>query len=236
MRIQAMRSAHRVAAVAGFADPYTTSWPATENPISQGGGIWTQGGTTGLDWQDIQSEAGSPGTVYSTATAGDGAHFNDCVGLIQGRFNPVRHYIRAIYRRDAGYTPPNGQEVELLLGGTIIANSIKLYELDILFGGPDLARWNGPIDSFADMKANITSGGVGGPLSDGDDVRGEFTIVAGNPSISMFVNTAPYVTFVDTSGGKIVSGSPGIGFFARAGSGLDLKKVAWRNIEMGSLP
>src|SRR5712671_1203513 len=95
--------------------PFPTTWPATEDPVSQGS-IWTQGGEVGLDWQNTKSVGGTPGTALATATS---AGFNDCLSAVQGRFSSTKHYSQATINLVAGYTPPSSHEVGVWVGMTI---------------------------------------------------------------------------------------------------------------------
>jgi hypothetical protein len=49
----------------GINGSYSTTFPLTENPISEGGS-WTNGGATGLDWANVQTPAFPSAPVLST--------------------------------------------------------------------------------------------------------------------------------------------------------------------------
>jgi len=68
-----LRVAHKVRRKAGtgWYPPYITSFPLTENPISEGG-KWINGLTTGLDWSDVRTVSG---IAYNDQTKD--AHYND---------------------------------------------------------------------------------------------------------------------------------------------------------------
>ena len=61
------------------AQSYTTNFPATENPISQGG-KWTNGLATGFDWGNVQTTGGA---AYGT-TISVGPPYNDSIATIKG--------------------------------------------------------------------------------------------------------------------------------------------------------
>src|SRR5215467_16221110 len=60
---------------------YTTSFPLTENPISEGG-LWTNGKTAGLDWSDVRT---TPGLAFGTETGA--TDFNDSIATLAGSWN-----------------------------------------------------------------------------------------------------------------------------------------------------
>jgi hypothetical protein len=214
-------------------DPYTTTFSATENPISEGG-LWTQGGTVGgASWQNMLSEGGSPGTAYG---AGPTAAYEDCIAAVQGVFSPTQHFVEITIRKDGGYSPGGAHEVEAHVGCTISANSVQTYE--VLFpigGGILLVRWNGPSESFDLEALGVTSGSLSHNADDGDVWRIEFDSTSGSPIITGKENGVTRFVATDTSVGKITSGSPGIAAFARADGALDMKKFAIKGVTMGSL-
>src|SRR5438445_9866419 len=53
-----------------LAQSYTTSFPGTENPISESGN-WINGGTTGLDWGNVQTTAAKAFGVSLPSQFGD---------------------------------------------------------------------------------------------------------------------------------------------------------------------
>jgi hypothetical protein len=63
-------SATTQASGGGINGSYSTTFPLTENPISEGGS-WTNGGATGLGWANVQTTPGlSFGTGSRQATSG----------------------------------------------------------------------------------------------------------------------------------------------------------------------
>ena len=55
-----------VASVSALAGPYSTSFPLTETPISEGGN-WINGQTVGLDWKNVNTK---PGLAYGADASG----------------------------------------------------------------------------------------------------------------------------------------------------------------------
>src|SRR5215813_11451279 len=54
----------------GINGSYSTTFPLTENPISEGGS-WTNGGATGLDWANVQT---TPGLSFGTGPVNAGTY------------------------------------------------------------------------------------------------------------------------------------------------------------------
>lgn len=211
---------------------YSTNFNLTENAISDGG-VWTVGDNSGLNpTTGPRSTGGSPGVAF--AHAADGI---DYLGTIQGRFSGTKHFAQFTVKRSVGYAPPNTQEIELLVGFTLANGVASGYELDCWFGGSTIqpVRWNNGASSNYDFGAVRTvSGSWPGVLSDGDVVRAVFDSTSGSPVITIFVNSVLRIVFTDTSAGKILSGSPGMGFFVRQGSGVNLTAYAVKGFAAGS--
>jgi hypothetical protein len=137
-------------------------------------------------------------------------------------------------RQVVGYTPPSTQEVECLVGFTIAAHSAKGYEMDIGFGlNVQPVRWNGALNDF-DTTVFTTLSGATFSLVDGDVLKTVYDSTSGSPVITMFLNGAQQWQVTDTTIGKILSGSPGMGFFARPGAGLDMTKYCNQGYDAGN--
>ena len=54
--------AAQAAPASAVLDPYTTNFPLTANPISEGG-AWLSGKAAGLDWTDVRT---TPGKAFGT--------------------------------------------------------------------------------------------------------------------------------------------------------------------------
>ena len=63
-----------------WARTYSTSFPLTENPISEGG-KWVNGGATGLDWTNIRTTANVK--AYGTSS-GIAPGYDDSTAVLQG--------------------------------------------------------------------------------------------------------------------------------------------------------
>lgn len=133
---------------------YSTSFPATENPISEGG-IWLNGLTDGLDWNDIQTV---PGKAYAatldTAPGGD----SDDICVLKPAFFActANQFSQATVFRNGGYSPSGSHEISLLVRFAISAHSAAGYEWYVnQNGGSSIVRWNGAHSSF-DIIASPT--------------------------------------------------------------------------------
>jgi hypothetical protein len=210
------------------ADPYTTTFPLTENPISEGG-IWTLGGTTGRDWQDMRS---SGGIAYGVGPSDQ--TYNDNLAFLQGHFSSNRHFAEGTVHKEA-YSPPSTHEILLHVGGTVGPNSLPSYEMLWNYGGStQFVRYDGPSGQFQFSGFTTLVGGAFS-VSHGDVVRAEFDSTSGSPVINMYRNNVLMWSVTDTTAGKIMNGNPGIGAFFRSGAGLDATKYAWAAFRAGSL-
>lgn len=214
---------------------YDTQFPSTENPINEVG-FWRNGGTDALDWKDCQSVAGSPGYIHGTAAS---PGYDDCVAVGRG-FHPQAHWVEGTVRRTTPYTPPDTQEIQLALGITLGPNFLSLYEFLFSFGGGmQIVRWNGSLGNITfNGDPTWTNTPVGSGYSnvvDGDVLYAEFDSRSGSPILTCKVNGSTVYTVTDTNAAKLTTGQPGVMFFARAGTGLDMTKYCFKRVRMGSL-
>ncbi len=186
---------------------YSTSFSATENPISEGG-KWTNGGAVGLDWQDVRTTAGTPNKAYGSGTS---SGYNDCVAILSGF--PANQSVEATVYREVGYTPPDSHEIELLLRFQLSAHVARGYEIDFSFPGTlvQAMRWNGAIGDFTDIGGSGT-----GPSAfvTGDIIKAQ---MVGN-TITVYQNGSLVWTATDST---YSDGNPGVGLFIRPGGTPD---------------
>ena len=206
---------------------YTTNFPASENPISEGGN-WITGKTAGLDWNNPQT---APGKAYAAVRSGLGAsRYDDSIATLNTAFTASQFAEASVYRA-AGYSPGNaGHEVELLLHFQITAHNARGYE--ILWGHSGylaIVRWNG---GLGDYTALYDSGLPGiGVSVDGDVLRAEIN----NNVIKVYKNGA-LMAAVDTTsqGGPVWSdGQPGLAFWPVDSSTVEL--FGWKSFQAGNL-
>jgi hypothetical protein len=189
---------------------YTTTFPATEDPISEKG-RWIGGKNTGLDWADFQSTSGLAFGKQSGTSPG---LYDDSIALLTGAWGPeqtVEARVRTINQDDSIF-----EELELRLRSTITANSSTGYE--VLFSARSSAnayvqivRWNGP---FADFTLINGAGGTTVALHDGDTIKA--TIV--DSAITAYINGVQKLQVTD---GTFATGNPGIGAYLQNAAGVN---------------
>jgi hypothetical protein len=233
--------------------PYSTTFPLTEAPISEGG-IYTLGGTHGLLWQDPQSTGGTPGIAYVNGTSPGQA--TDNLAIIKGKFSPRRHFTRFTVKRQGGYAPANSHEIEGLVGMDITQNNARGYEWDFGLGqNVIVVRWNGGLDDYTvlgDANGNLANGkgwtdtpsgsGVIGGLNDGDDVYISYIVTFSVPlsrhvpTMVMYRNGTQVYSVSDTSDFAWSWGSPGFGCFARPDASLVKANYGIKAFSVGNEP
>jgi hypothetical protein len=197
---------------------YSTNFPATENPISQGG-MWINGKAAGLDWNNVQT---TPGKAFAAAFVGG---YDDPIAVLNTAFT-ANQYVQGTVYRAPGYSPTTNHEIELLLRFRITPDSARGYEILWGHGGElNIVRWNGPYGSYTPLLGTI--GPNIGAAVDGDVLRGE---VMGNV-VRVYKNG----TLVATSpaDNTFTDGQPGIGFWPRPGA--TLQNFGWKSFSAGSL-
>jgi hypothetical protein len=184
------------AKAAGIGQSYSTSFPASEKPLSERG-CWINGKTVGLDWADVET---SPGMAFGKDLP---TQYADPTAVLSGTWGPDQE-AEARIRVEK---PMSGccREVELRLRTTISPHSITGYEIMCSVASTDsyltIARWNGPLNDFT----YIGNAKIG--CADGDVLKA--TILGDR--ITVYRNS---VEVVETKDSQFPSGgSPGIGFW-----------------------
>ena len=186
-----------------IAATYTTNFPLTENPISEGG-HWINGLTNGLDWADV---ATTPGRAFGTQT-GIGLNYADSTALLTGSWGPTQTVQAVVYISSVDST--TFEEVELRLRSSLSAHSCTGYEV-IFSVKPDnpycqIVRWNGPLGDFTLLDARSVG------VVDGDVVKA----TAVGSTITCYINNTAIFSVNDTT---YPSGNPGMGFYLQDGLG-----------------
>jgi hypothetical protein len=188
---------------AGGNQSYTTNFPLTENPISENG-HWINGGTTGLDWGNVQT---TPGLAFGTVVS-LGPPYNDSTAVLTGTWGSDQ-----TAQAKVRIAKPNSnifEEVELRLRTTIAAHSITGYEFNFRCTSDgsqyvQIVRWNGKLNDFTYVNA------VTGPgLHDGDVIKA----TAVGSTLTSYINGVQQVQGTDAT---FPSGSPGVGFYNQGG-------------------
>lgn len=231
--------------------PLPTTWPATENPIAQGSpSSWVQGGADGVDWHNIQSTGGSPGSAYSAAFVTTPGGFDDCIAHLHPRYGistASKCFVEWTYLRPGAgaYTPPGSQEAYPAFF-VITAHSAKGYEFTVPYGDPagafsngvDPVRWNGALGDFTDNGSTPFITLISGSsfiLQNGDVFRVELDPTGANPVFTLYLNAVQQWKFSDSSAGKITSILyPAQGNFVQSGTGADLTKTGNSRFNAGN--
>jgi hypothetical protein len=188
---------------AGPAPPatsYTTLFPLTEDPISEGG-LWVCGGAVGGDWTNPETTPGRcfGSTIVSTT--------DDDIACLTTSFH-ANQYAQGTVFRQVGYTAPSSHESELLLRFAISSGVARGYEVTWGFEGlVQIVRWNGSLGDFTVLNAGVDVG----PAVTGDVLRAGMI----GSDITVFLNDESIATANDSTW---TDGQPGLGFFPRTGA------------------
>jgi len=179
---------------------YSTTFPATENPICQnagGGCVWTNGGKTGIDWGDVQTK------LNLAFGASEPSQYGDPSAALTGTWTGDQTAQATVF---VGSTPTNCcHEVELRLRMTISSHLATGYEIicSVVPSSPyfQIVRWNGALGDFT--YVNTTGNGY---CAKGDVLK---ATISGS-TITVFKNGAQVLQGTD---GTFSTGSPGLGFY-----------------------
>jgi len=175
---------------------YTTAFPLSENPISEGGN-WINGQADGLDWHDVST---TPGLAIGHQS---GSSYTDGTALLTGAWGPtqtVEAVVHTVNPKESCY-----QEVEMRLRSSLTAHSCTGYEISFKATKSASAyliivRWNGPVGDFTYLK---NSSGAQYGIVDGDTVK---ATIVGNV-ITAYLNGVAVGTATDAT---YTTGSPGM--------------------------
>lgn len=193
---------------------YTTDFPGTEDPLSEGGNF-VNGGDVGLDWHNMQSAAhkcwGQQNQSAPTGTTRDGT------ALLTGLWSPNQAAQATTYV--TALTNTSFPEVELRLRSSMSANVNIGYEVawSCLTGASPyfiIVRWNGPIGHFDYI---FNDSGLGWGTVDGDVLSAS---IVGNIIIAKKNGITIKTVDVSSIGGTVwSSGNPGLGHNAEETGG-----------------
>lgn len=214
---------------------YSTTFPATENPMVDDGG-WKQGATDGGLWTNIRTAGGTPGIASATMFQFVGGAYNDSLAC-RAVWNGADYTIQATCRNNGGTTA--GLENELLGRMSITNGNVTGYECDIVSqNGPvpnvNLVRLNpGGNTGGSGVNYDVIATGVAvGTINEGDVWKFIFTgtlcaIKCNNVLIPLTLNgwgggisTTSFNLqgFASAIGGAYRStGAPGFGFWNQSG-------------------
>jgi hypothetical protein len=168
------------------------------------------GKSVGLDWSNVVTEAGNPGTAYGTESGAGG--YTDSTALLTGSWSAnqtVEATVR-VFTQDQS----TNEEVELRLRSSLSAHWCTGYEVNwsVKSGNPymGIVRWNGPLANFTGLA------GVNGIYAKDGDVIKATNI--GN-TITAYKNGVQIIQATDST---YPSGNPGIGLNLYGSRGSDL--------------
>jgi len=227
------------------APSYTTNFPATENPISQGG-KWLNGKKNGIVFNDMQT---TPGLAFGTAVSPSGCpqtptDCTDNTAVLTGSWSADQMAQGTVHT--VNQTTGDGcttfecgtiyEEVELRLRTTITANSITGYEINFRCTSngsqyQQIGKWLGPVGQFAAVGNAVQGPG----LHNGDVVK---ATIVGN-LITVYINGVQVNQATDSTFPS--GGSPGIGTFEinRGGATTTLSDFGFTSFtaaELGNTP
>lgn len=186
---------------------YHTTFPLTENPISEGG-IWINGAATGIDWKNAQTTTNK---VFGTQVGNEScpSNCNDTTAVLTGSWGATQTAQATIYST-GGLTAFS--EVELRLRTTITANSITGYEFicSVIPGNQyaQIVRWNGTLGNFTLLNSTGTG------CASGDILKA----TASGSTLTIYKNGSTIFSLTDAT---YTTGSPGVGFFLNGQTGVD---------------
>lgn len=200
-------AAHRSRGVAAVLPVITTTFAATENPISESG-RWVQNDVLQTVVKTVN------GSAYGTQSGGANAPYDDSEAEIAGFGN--NYEVEGIIVKAAGLDSVN-REVEILLrwSGNNVLRSTAFgdthsngYEIAVQHEGAymNLGRFKG-----ANLAGPIS--GFGTPVT-GDKFRARIE----GQRIRVWWNDVLQIDYTDNDSQlKVTTGNPGIGFFINAG-------------------
>ena len=196
---------------------YTTHFPSTENPLSEGGN-WVDGKTYGLDWSDMRTTGGSPGLVWGTQTGNEIPPLNyaDSTALLTGSWGASQTAQVTVHSTNTQTDPDTWEEVEIRLRSSMSAHHCVGYEVCCELAPHDyiqLIAWIGPTYNDWSVIGYFPQGRM---IHDGDVIKAS---IVGNV-VTLWVNGVSVGSVTDPDN-LFPSGNPGMGFYIANATGLD---------------
>jgi hypothetical protein len=187
---------------------YSTNFPLTENPISEGG-RWINGASTGLDWKNCRT---MPGRAFGTQAGATPPPYDDSTCVLSGTWGREQSVEATVVVA----SPTGSQEVELRLLTTITAHRIVGYEVMFsVTNNPyvEIMRWDGGTTLPAFHSVQF---GYGPQLQTGYRIKA--TVTAAGLFKAYVDSGSGYVLIIQGTDTTYTTGAPGIGFY-NVGSG-----------------
>jgi hypothetical protein len=193
-----------VTATNGIQRTYATSFPLTENPISEQGNWIVSGG----DFASVRTISGLAfGTQTGTRTAP--GKYDDSTALLTGSWG-TDQFVQIVVHYDGAPTDSDYDEVEIRLRSAISEKSNTGYEINCRVGRPGMEGYiqvgkiNGPIGDFSGSFDERY--GIDYACHDGDVLTA--TIVG--TTLTAYINARQVLQANDST---YSAGAPGIGFY-----------------------
>jgi len=203
---------------------YSTSFPLTENPMSEGG-MWFSNGTNRTRCRT------SGGICFGTMASTSQPPFDDSYAGLTGTWGPDTEIIMTIFKG----SPFGIEEIEaqFRVSDSVGSGNVYMYEVNLAHDGQycNFGRWTGPNSSITDFVGLAPDGGTGiqfsvpGGVHNGDLFKATMVGNALNAYINYndgngyhLINTSgPVLDTAGAGGGAVLtSGAPGIGFYVEA--------------------
>lgn len=188
---------------------YSTSFPATENPISEGS-KWTNGAVAGTDWANART---TPGFCFGTQTGNgnDGANtapnkYDDTTAILAGTWGPNQYAEATVVNNEISGSW--NSEVEIRLRTTITAHVNSGYECNIRVKASataycEIIRWEGAIGIYTSL---VHTDNAAFALATGDTIAARIE----GDLIQVYRNHVVIASVRDTTW---LTGAPGMGFY-----------------------
>jgi hypothetical protein len=180
-----------------IAGTYTTNFPATENPISEGG-VWIG---PAASWTPVATSTG-----FAHGTQPGSSYYSDSYAILSGFGND--HQVDVVIRKNS-----TEGEVEALLRFSKNGNNTYGYEcLMSIDGGMQIASWDGPVGTYH----LLTTGRTPNTPATGDTLRAK---IIGNRVTVSFIRSGVETVCIDFTDTNNLhpTGQPGMGFFVTSG-------------------
>lgn len=183
---------------------YSTTFPSTENPLSEGG-MWMNGAATGMDWCNVRT---TPGLAWGVEPCP--AEYGDPTAILAGVWGADQSVEATAHI--ASTNSRYYQEIELHLRRKMSAHRATGYEVNfgVSHAYLELVRWNGARGDFTYLGPpcqypNVCARVNGLQIRNGDVAR---AVVVGH-TITVYLNNVRVAVAEDST---FDGGSPGLGF------------------------
>lgn len=192
---------------------YSTSFPATENPLSESGN-WVQPATA--VWNT------SVRSVANTAAFGDpaSAGTNDSIVCLTGNTYGKTQTVTGVVYRNGSF---GSAEIELHVLMSFNTTQVFTYELDLTPSGVFVVKWLGTQNSISVL--NGSGDAYDTPLADGDVWEFKAFYVSTTLHLEARQNGVLISSVTDAS--PYTTGNPGMGF--DVGAGGTFNHLGWKS-------